>query len=307
MLTKEQFEKREAEIAAAREAAIAAAREAAEKKKFIPELSGLSNIGDSVDVQFIGIKGLSDINGQYCHIMHMTSSKGNTYRLYVPCLKENSESGLEECPLCKATQLIGKDFYGADYDDSKVDYVLPLVMINLNVKWNKDKEEYVTKTVMKEGKRIELVPEINKRLNTSKRFYSSFVKFIEKEGDISNKVITITKVRHINEKDNKPSNTGTHLDDDYSFAVNEVLKPLNEADFQIPEVDSFFKVFDAVSMDRYINTGNFYEKKNASDQTQASTQEAPNVAPQNVALPEDRPVEESYASIQGTTFRNRAE
>ncbi|MBR4330140.1 MAG: hypothetical protein IKP71_09845 [Candidatus Riflebacteria bacterium] len=246
------------------EAAITKEKES--RQASIPNLKGLGSIGNRQELQFIGIKGLSDIYQCACHQVHLKSKKGNDYTLYIPCLSDEGN-----CPLCNVSKK-GIDGYKKEYDEKDTVIVSPILAVNLNQKFNPDTQKFEPiKDLNEKNEMVEIQPTLVKRLNTSKRFYNGLVKFVKENGDISNKVVTVSVVKHIN-KDGSESNLGTAADIDYSLAFNNMIQPVDVSKFDIKEPNLYPLVEKtADEMTAYIASGSFGNNSQTKEETTTET------------------------------------
>ena len=280
------------------------------KGTWIPTLTGLSNIGDKVFVQFVGIKGLSDLVSYKCHTVHIKSKKGNEIPMQVPCLDADGKNP-DACPLCKCSfegQTVYKNGHTADWKEKETSLVMPLLMFNLNMKFDSDKGEYVAKKEPKNvdgvSTLVEIGPQLVQRLNTSKRFRMALEKFVAQVGSLENKVVCIEVVRY-KDQNGKDSNKGGAFDNDYSFAICNDLKSVDITQYDIPAEYPCVPVVALTEktyeeMDRYINTHSFFEKKNGGSNEEQ-------VTPRNETpdLPEDGPTEEGLDELPNVNMMRR--
>lgn len=302
MMSNEQFEKKDA--------AIRAENEANQAKKFVPDLF-MPKVGEQIQVMFVNVTKAQDLGGLYCHIIHGIRTKDNKpYELKIPCLKHNSENGDVDCPLCNHPHTV-KNKWGTDCEESSTTFINPFILIDMNMKYDKDAEKFVPRTDMKivDGvqKKVTLEPTLCKYLNTSVKFRKNLMKFIEKMGgDISGKVVTIqgcyeNKKGEIVEK-------GEKFDKSYIFAENADITPIDLSKFDIPNVEDFFVDKTAEEMDLFVKTGKWYQSKDEANQS------TDNVAERNAGVEDDekevfnkdsQASSEQYNNIPGTTFERR--
>lgn len=295
MLSNDVYEKKDAEIKAEN-----AANQA---KKFVPDLF-MPKVGEQIQVMFVNVTKVQDLNGLYCHIIHGTNAKGNSYELKIPCLKHNSENGDVNCPLCNHKHMV-KNRWGTDCEESSTTFINPIVMIDMNMKYDKDAEKWVSKTDMKivDGvqKKVTLEPTLYKYLNTAVKFRKNLVKFIQANGgDISGKVVTIQGCYE--DKKGNIVATGEKFDKSYQFAINNDIAPVDLSKFEVPNVEDFFIEKTEQDMDLFVNTGKWYQPK---DKTSDNNTAERNEEKESESAPAEGGSAEQYNNIPGTTFERR--
>lgn len=242
-------------------------------------------IGDSVVVQLCNVKGLSDLDGAYCHVTHPVSKRTNKkFTRYVKCLSQNKDADAN-CPLCNCDKEHTDNFNGKESvtKEYQRQYIVPIILVDLNMKWDKDTGAFTHKKDRVEGQTVDAAPEVKFiRKGFKKLLIKRIFEFIQKNGDMTNKVLEIKAVSPKGE--NK-------IGFDYEVTFVDEVKPIDISTLKVPE-DRFkgAQIVEetAEAMDRYVMTDSFSDdKKGGENTTTASDPVTPRDNVEPVPMPEE--------------------
>lgn len=237
-----------------------------EENRYGTSIAKLSLKGDGAqaNVMFFTLHSVNDIKTCPTHTIGMVSKKGQPYTRTVACLR-NYGDDISKCPICaygnKAKTTISYN-KSTVIDETKVTYLSPIFLVDMNLFFDGVTGQFkpiMQQVQTKDANGLDIMvnepkqPELKLQLARS-TFRNALKKFIETNGDISNKVVTIIKHVPLNDK-GQPDNFNTS----YTFAVNPAIQPIDCSQFQIPDnIDNDIVDITYEQADNFIQTGTIF-------------------------------------------------
>ena len=267
------------------------------------EKLSLKGDGATANVQFFTIQSAKNIDTYPTHLIGLVSKKGQPYTRTVACLRGVNDP-VEKCPICahgnknKQTVSFGKSTV---IDETKITYLSPIFLMDMNLAFDGTTGQY--KPVLKEveTQNADGTTSINhiprgaelKLIIARSTFRKALRDFVNKSGDITNKVVTITKHVPV-DKNGKPDNFNTS----YSFALNSNIQPVDCSKVELPSLENDILDKSYEDLDYFINEGTIYRNNQQDDSTPFSNEDVTRRQPSQPTQPVQPQMQQPTQSVQ---------